>query len=450
MTWASYARVSSDGQTGLDRYGLERQDRANDRYIRSQGYAGDVLQLRDVITGTKEHREEFERLLSAARAGTIRRVCIPEPDRLAREAFSGVDFLFELWAAGLEVHNAMRGLIDRKNGESRRSFLRDLIEADSELEKIKRRMYGGRLEKVRSGKPERPLRVYGWNNGVIDEQQRESLKRICQMVVTTGIRQTAFDLNKAEVPTPSGRGKWQHNSVRSIVTNPIIIGQYAFGRKAERLRLEVEPLIDRDLWDAVQNALRARGRGQGRRGSRLETFQLTGRIKCAHCGAAMCGHQTQKYSYYLCSSKFARASKVCDHRKHYSVNQIHDAVLESLQSALDHAEDFEHAATRIAPPKDLTREILQLETRIKRARDAYLSGIDSLDDYTQTRSSLEAQINHLREEATIEPPPRNKEKIREVLIESLAQPNDLAKIAQALSLTVRIARAGEISLEIGL
>jgi DNA invertase Pin-like site-specific DNA recombinase len=172
MTWASYARVSSDGQTGLDRYGLERQDRANDRYIRTQGHSGHVTAFRDVISGTQESREQFEKLLSAARAREVTRVVIPEIDRLARNSLVGVALLFELWDAGLEVHHAEKGMIDRNDGSSRREFLRGLVEADSELEKITKRLYHGKLEKARSGRTVFKMRAYGWKDGKINTAEK--------------------------------------------------------------------------------------------------------------------------------------------------------------------------------------------------------------------------------------------------------------------------------------
>ncbi len=445
MTWASYSRVSSDGQTGLDKYGLERQDRDNERYIKRTGYNGAITAFRDVISGTKESRAEFEKLLKAARAGAIRRVCIPEPDRLAREAFSGVALIFELWSAGVEVHNSQRGLIDRSSGESRRAFFGDLIAADSELEKITRRMHAGRLDKARDGKTVAPLNGYGWNNGEPDEAQREVIRWAAREVLTRGCNDVCRELNERGVPPPRTGARWGHSSLRAILRNPVLIGRYTYGRKTERIEVAVPPILDDHTFFAVQRALEQRRRWQGRPGSRVDRYQLGGRIRCGACGHAMIGWTPtgKTTSYYQCNDARGKLAR-CTHRTHYRTNLVHDAVKTALEGALSNIETVMPRAAPVAAP---TVNRKALEARLARAEAAYLAGVDTLEEYGDRKRLIQAELARADETPPAAPPP-DPARLRESLRLALTL-ETLHETARAVALVVTVAPGGDINLELG-
>jgi site-specific DNA recombinase len=452
MTWASYARVSSDGQTGLDKYGLERQDRDNDRYIRALGYEGAITKFRDVISGTKESRLEFERLLEHARAKKVTRVCIPEGDRLAREVFVSAALIFEFWAAGLEVHNSQKGLIDRKSGSSRREFFRDAIEADAELEKISRRMYQGKLDKVRSGKPANSLRAYGWHDGVQIPEEVAVLRWIVSEVAHRGLNTIARELNAKGTPSPSG-GLWHHSSLRVLLKNPTYIGRYEFGRKGERLTLEVPALLTLEEWHRAQAALTARGKGQGKPGTKLEVFELQTRIKCAVCGYAMSGWQPQKryHAYYVCSNSRSTSRALeqrCTHKTVYQIGLIHEATRAGLEHMTRNNHALESAIPAPPAPRDTTNDRARLTTRLARAKLSYENGIDTLEEYAATKREILALMATLEVPKTA-PPTRDPNEMRQ-RIQSALSHGRLSDVARAANLLVRVSPGGEVHLEIGL
>jgi site-specific DNA recombinase len=450
MTWASYARVSSDGQTGLDKYGLERQDRDNDKYIRALGYEGTITQYRDVITGTKETRLEFERLLEDARVHKITRVCIPEVDRLARNVFLSFGLIAELWLTGLEVHNSQKGIIDPKSGRSRREFAQDAIEADAELEKITRRMYAGKLDKVRSGKPARPLDAYGWNKGEIQPDEHAILREMFDSIRSSGLVTIARDLNARGVPGPTGK-LWNNTSVRLILTNPVYIGRYEFGRQGERLTLTVPALIDTHDFHAAQAALSRRKTGQGRIGSRLEDFPLTGRFKCAVCGYAMTSATPDARNlYYVCSrGRQVRTEPAarCTHRQHYRTADVHAIVQAELERIAQDPNLIAAAMPDAPAPRDTTAERKRLEMRLTRARASYEAGIDTLEEYAQTKTDVKTRLAGM---VSLTPaPPRDPERVRQRVLLALSQ-NNLAAMVRDANAHLSITASGEITLEVGL
>jgi site-specific DNA recombinase len=449
MTWASYARVSDPRQQtalGLDRYGLERQDRANETYIRSSGYKQDILKFRDRISGTTETRAEFERLLESVRSGQVAHVCIPEVDRLARDEFVAAALIFELWSAGATVHDALRNrIIDRKNAQNRREFFQDAIEASAEREKIVRRMYAGKLEKVRDGKPERPINAFGWRSGTVDIQEAELVRWMYRRALEVGTFRVSEELNAQGIRTRRGLA-WQNSSVRLILTNPIYKGVYQYGRKGERLSLEVTAIVEPDLWNRTQTALGNRHKGQRLPLSRLEDYPLTGRIRCAECGGAMSPFQPsqKQHKYYFCRNTLVRTNKRCSHTRYYRADDLHSLVRAQM---LEMHQDLGKLEAAIAAPPavDTTIERQRLTKRLDRARMAYESGVDTLEEYASTKREVQALLSHLEAQTT--PPPRDAKTAATELAQAVALPT-LAEAARACNLFVRVRSDETVMLEL--
>jgi DNA invertase Pin-like site-specific DNA recombinase len=446
MTWASYSRVSSDGQAGLDKYGLERQDSANERYVRSQGFPGEILKFRDVISGTKESRTDFEKLLAAARAGKVRRVVIPDPSRLAREVFVGVALVFELWNAGLEVHHTKRGLLDRDSGDSRRDFITDLVRADADRENLTTQMYEGKLEKVRQGKTVAPLNCYGWNNGVIDEHERSILEWAAHQALRRGLDPICKELNARGEPPPGYGTRWHHTTLRQMLLNPVYIGIYQYGRKHERITVNVPPLLEPELFHAVRHALESRHKGQ-RPGSRRDVFDLQGRIRCAVCRGAMSGYSNGTHKYYFCRNTLLKQNRSCTHRTYYPIREIHETV-KSFLTSLEHDNDaLERAIPSSRPSVDPGPRRTAMLAELERAERLYMTGRRDLEWLNAQEGRIRDQLSTL-ETAPIAPLRPNLKHVKTVLHNAL-QHNTLHTVADEANLTVYIAPGAEISLEIG-
>ncbi len=447
MTWASYIRVSDDKQSGDDRFGFPRQRREILTYLKPH-QESNPLEFKDVISGTKESRDDFEKLLEAAKQRRITRVCISEYDRLGRNLFTSFALMGEMVRAGLEVHSALDGVFDPNSSKSRQEFARRSSEADSELERITRRMYGGKLEKARGGKPINPLNAYGWTKGVICEHEKSVLEWACREALHRGLVPICEELNARGEKPPARGVKWHHSTLRQMLRNPMYVGQYHFGRKTERITVEVPALLDLELWHTVQAALNARTRNT-RPGKRLD-YELTGRIFCSVCGSVMSGFQPSKkaYSYYFCRKTLRINGKACNHKTYYRATDLHEAVTSSLKNLLLSPETLEGSLARPAPPKDTTADRKRLTDRLARARAAYLNGIDTLEEYTIEKQKLELAIQSIQ----LEPapaPPRDAKRTHQILKDAFASHSSLREIAKAFILTVRVGFEGEVKLEIG-
>lgn len=396
------------------------------------------LEFSDIISGTVEERDGFEEMLSSARAGFIRQVVVSEYDRLGRNTFTSFALMGEMVRAGLEVHSAQDGQFDPNSSRDRRDFAMRSSDADSELERIKRRLYAGTLDKVRSGKPSRPLDAFGWSNGTVNESERDVLLWMYQRALEVPVTTITAELTARGVKPRRGGQAWHFSSVRKILSNPLYIGRYQFGLKGERISIAVPPLVDLELFESVQKAIASRQRGQ-RYGGRV-LFDFQGKIFCSVCGAAMVGNAYKETGYYRCWKH-----KTCSHRVNYHAATIHDAVREVLQSEFSSVESLTPITS---PPRaDIGALRGQLETQLTRIEQAYEAGAYSLEKFQDKKRSIEVSLKSLENTKPVKVE-FDLNKASE-LIKKTLKIASLKDIAEAVRLKVFVNPMAGLTVEIG-
>lgn len=100
---------------------------------------------------------------------------------------------------------------------------------------------------------------------------------------------------------------------------------------------EQEAIIDKKLWDAVQNVMKS-GLGRHRRQQTHETNALLHKlIRCGHCGKAMTNSYSRKngkvYRYYVCGTAAKLGYDACPIRT-VPAGDIETAVLDHLRKIL--------------------------------------------------------------------------------------------------------------------
>ncbi|MGE3361700.1 MAG: recombinase family protein, partial [Acidimicrobiia bacterium] len=144
----------------------------------------------------------------------------------------------------------------------------------------------------------------------------------------TSLLELAKALNADRVPGPKG-GLWAASSVRWLLQRDEYVGTVCWGKRAtgkvaqhtaqgpvlrpeadrERslrqrdedvVRVEDahEPLVAREVWDAVQALLARRGKGKGPKEREARTlYPLGGLIACGHCGSSMAANGDRRPCY---------------------------------------------------------------------------------------------------------------------------------------------------------
>ncbi|WP_019585274.1 recombinase family protein [Deinococcus apachensis] len=458
---AVYLRISDPKGDTADRFGLAVQERTCREYAERNGLTVQRVYT-DAITGVTETRQGFGQLLADAAAYTD--VVIYAVDRLARHPRAGYALLETLQAAGLQVHTAIEGMLDLEDDAGALNFGVRIVMADAERRRIVRRLSEGKRSKVRAGKPLRPLNGYGYQRGEVYEPHAQWVRWIYTQALSLGTQEIREELRRLGVPSPGGAAGWDRDSIRKLLTNSVYRGEYVYGRDrvtrrplADAVSCPAPRIVSDETWYAVQRALQYRSTGAGRRGSRTDVYPLTGRLRCAQCGAAMVGGKGSEskrtgveYRYYKCGDRAlaVHTRKGCTHRSLYRTTELHEVVWEALQNLAREPGTLAQALTRPAPVTvDTTAAVRDLDNQLAKARNAYLRGIDSEDEYAETKAMLTAQRARLLALAEQGQPQgvADTEHVQRALTDALRQ-DDLHVAALRLGLLVRVEPGGGVRL----
>jgi len=137
-----------------------------------------------------------------------------------------------------------------------------------------------------------------------------------------GVKSIATYLNERRIFTRDG-GRWGLAQIHAILTRTTYIGEHRFNTRSHKDRekkpesevaiMAVPPLIEREIFDAVQARLKSRNPMVTPARVSSGPTLLTGICFCAKCGGAMTlrtgrGSAGGTYRYYTCSTK-ARQGK---------------------------------------------------------------------------------------------------------------------------------------------
>ncbi|WP_034382894.1 recombinase family protein [Deinococcus sp. YIM 77859] len=417
---ALYIRVSNHLLARDDRYGLARQEAEGRAYAARQGFTiPEGALYTDIITGRSETRKGLEQL--KAEAGRYSAIITSEADRLGRTPLAGHKILDELLGLGLQVHNAVDGWYNPEDDSSVLTYDVRMLLAHQELRQIKRRMLGGKLAAAeKGGIIPHHWRCYGYREVFtleggrpvrrieVDEAEAEIVREIFRRLVggeTTG--KIADDLNARGVPSPMN-AIWHLQRVWYIAQNTAYKGEARMTlRHAKREFIFAVPaLVDADTWQLARDSLRRKPK------KHTDIFWLNGILRCAECGGAMSGTNTQSnrtsYRHYRCSRAFKHRhygdTPTCSQRTHYRMNDLHAHAERIVREIAEHPERYMTAAAPPVPDHSRTlREIERLEGQLKRYLADYQRELLTGDEYAGLRDAARQQIEALR--AQMAPPP---------------------------------------------
>lgn len=151
-----YARVSTQGQA-KEGNGLEVQEDALKAAGAEQIY-------KDVFTGTKANRPEFDKLRSIVTDGDT--IIVMKLDRIARSVRQGIEFVDEMNAKGVRINILNMGVLDNTpNGKLMRNIMFSFAEFERDMI-VQRTLEGKAIARTKPGFTEgRPKKL--------DKRQRE-------------------------------------------------------------------------------------------------------------------------------------------------------------------------------------------------------------------------------------------------------------------------------------
>jgi site-specific DNA recombinase len=434
-----YARVSTQRQAQAD--GLTQQLERLQAHALQQGWdvAAEHIFRDDGYSGASLTRPGLERLRDQVAMRQLDGILITAPDRLARNYVHQVLLLEEITATGCQVQ-----FLDRPmNRDPHDQLLLQIRGAVAEYERslIAERMRRGRLRKLQAGillpwtKP-----PYGY---CVDSDHPRDPAGVHQDPVEAAAVAAMFvwyadqgrslyslakKLHQDGVAPPRVQGRWNVQTLRGILTNPVYTGEVYAGRIQEacgtgaaatprRVRpredwitvASIPAIVSQEQFERVQDKL-AQNRQFARRNNTAHAYLLRALVSCGVCGLSCQGRCLPSgYSYYCCRGKL---SGLQSHRptkcpsRYIPVEQVDALVWQDLCRLLNEPEAIRFALERAHGghwlPQDLQarRQALRrgrasVQQQIERLTEAYLASIVSLEEYRRRRHDLEQKAQSL-------------------------------------------------------
>lgn len=220
-----------------------------------------------------------------------------------------------------------------------------------------------------------------------------------------GVKAITCNLNERRFFTRDG-GRWGLAQIHAILTRTTYIGEHRFNTRSHKNRerkpesevsiMAVPPLIDREIFDAVQARLKSRNPMVTPARITSGPTLLTGICFCAKCGGAMTlrtgrGSAGGTYRYYTCSTKARQGKTGCAGRT-IPMDKLDDLVANHLQDRLLQPKRLETVLTSLLDRREerterrrehlaeLNRRITETDQRLNRLYDAIEAGLADLND----------------------------------------------------------------------
>lgn len=409
-----YARFSSDKQREESIEGQIRECRA---FAQTNDLEVIHIYADRAKSARTDHRPDFLKMIKDSAKGLFKYIVVYTLDRFSRSRYDSVTYKARLKKNGVKVLSAKENIKDDPSGIILESVLEGYAEYYSaELaQKVKRGMTDSILEHKWPGTPI-PFGYTKAEDGTLapDPDTSDAVEQVFAAI--------AGGHNRAEVvrllasrhyKTAAGR-PISYNMLTNILKNPLYTGVLQWG--SQEIQDFVQPLISKDLFNAVQSVLATKNA----RRMNTEDYTLTGKLTCGICGQAMTGtHGTskngEKYLYYRCCSKnntIRGKRKPCSARN-VPVKWLEGIIFDTTINILNTPEDRKEIArqavlaqsqhnARTDEEKRLKAELRDIEKRLKNSIAAIEAGVvsqtisDNISQYEAQVQDLHAAIDELK------------------------------------------------------
>ena len=299
---AAYARVSSGKDAML--HSLSAQVSYYSKMIQSRPewqYVG--VYADEAATGTKDNRNEFQRMISDCKAGKIDMIITKSISRFARNTVTLLETVRELKELNVDVYFEEQNIHSMSgDGELMLTILASFAQEESlsVSENCKWRIRHNYEEGIPNG-----FTLYGYDIKDrimnVNGKQAEVVRRIFTMYINgNGSKKICNALNEEGIPSPNGH-QWSESRVMDILKNEKYIGDlllqkyYSENHISKRTLLNDgrlkqyyvmnnhEPIVDRKTFETVQRSIEEKEMTHPHIKAYNYTFKDI--VFCGKCGA---------------------------------------------------------------------------------------------------------------------------------------------------------------------
>lgn len=407
-TGAAYIRVSTDDQTELSPDAQLRviMDSAKaDGFIIPKEFI--FIEKKGISGRRAENRPEFQRMIAIAKSqkpAPFSRLYVWKFSRFARNQEESTFYKGILRKkCGVEIKSVSEPIMEGMFGR----LIETIIEWFDEYYSINLsgEVLRGMTEKaLRSGYQATPclgyLAVGEGNPFIIDERNYLVVEYIFK-AYHSGKDMNAIAREANRYGFCSRRGNaFDRRSVCGILTNRFYIGEVNWNGITFQGTHETRPSVT-SIFDEIQKRIAAEYRQKNRRDVSSTAHWLSGLLKCSTCGGSLgfnhSKDQKKRPDFFQCwkYAKGIHTGSCC-----VSVRIAERAALDSLQKIIS-TNEVEYEYIRKTDPTGkgeenaLQEALTRLEIKEHRVREAYESGIDTLEEYKQRKLGLNAEREEL-------------------------------------------------------
>lgn len=416
---AAYIRVSTDDQTEYSP-AVQLDDilefaKKNDYHIPKEFIFTD-----EGISGrTAEKRPAFQSMIRAARKKTnhIDAILVHKYDRFSRNKDDAVLYKALLKKDGVKVISIKEPIPqDDKFAVIYESMLEAMAEYYSLnlSEEVKKTM----RKKAENGDYQARA-PFGYRNDkkslVIHPEEAEMVRYVFESYANgTSIFALTRELNQRGFRTIRGN-QWEFRTVRYLLNNVTYHGYARWTPNGKTdwgydipaaivAKGSWEPIIDDELWKRVQEryAQQKRRHYPHKRPDTEGIHWLSGKVKCSSCGRSLIiSRQYVRGGFEMQCGGYNHGQ--CHVSHSVSSNRLIPAILDTLRQIADapdtQADNFTIRTnnTNSGDIEAITSMIHRTQQKIVKAKEAYLAGIDTIDEYRETKLNAEKEIAELQQ-----------------------------------------------------
>lgn len=410
---ACYIRVSTDEQT---EYSPDAQLKAIKKYAKEHDIIlnKEFIFIDEGISGRRaDKRPAFQKMIAIAKSKpkVFDVILVHKFDRFARSREDSVVYKSLLKKeAGIKVVSITESIEDDKFSV----ILEAMLEAMAEYYSL------NLSDEVRKGMSEKASRgeyqttpAFGYTmvdkKLVIVEGEAKIVRLIFEEFTSLkrNMRQLAIYLNDLGIKTHRGN-TFESRTIEYILNNPLYLGKVRW-TPTERARRnynhpdtitadgEHEPIISIDIWEKAQEILKNNKETHRKREktTSVKKSWLCGLVRCSNCNKMLVVSQQ---NYLQCNGYVKGQCKISNLVRYDALEQI---VANQLKVTFDEKLNITTVPKNIVTSSNeyeiLNMSIKKLKNKEERAKVAYQDGIDTLEEYKESKLKIKQEREQLLE-----------------------------------------------------
>ncbi len=415
-TAAAYIRVSDERQ---DEYSPDSQIKLIHDYAKKNGYCvpEEYIFYDDGISAkTAKKRPEFNRMIALAKEKEppFCAILVWKFSRFARNQEESIVYKNILRKKGVQVISISEPIIDSPFGD----LIERIIEWMDEyyLINLSTEVKRGMLEKASRGEAMcAPAIGYDLvNKKYIPNSDAVYVKQIFSDYLSgMPMRQIADKYSALGLRSRKGNAL-EIRTIQYMLWNPLYIGKirwstgektFAKNRQFDDPSIlivdgEHEPIIDIETWNAAQEKLKKQKKLYGSYGRSQERadWPLKGLLRCSNCGGTL----TKSSDKFVQCNKYTKG-RDCKVSHHVPIHRAVEIVIEALRDCVATC-NFNIAPRELPQTSsvDYSSLIKREQQKLDRAKEAYLAGIDTVEEYKLNKAKIIGAIKEIEKQQASE------------------------------------------------